>query len=181
MQVHRTTIPDVVILEPVVFGDERGFLFESYNQRSLAEQIGITATFVQDNHSRSTKNVVRGLHCQIRQSQGKLVRVVFGTVFDVAVDVRRSSPTFGQWVGVTLSSENKRMSWIPSGFAHGFAVLSDSAEFLYKATDFWAPEHERTLQWKDPDIGIVWPSSSDSLLSAKDRAGTFLRDAEVFP
>ena len=181
MQVRRAAIPDVLILEPRVFGDERGFFFESYNQRALAEQAGITATFVQDNHSRSAKNVVRGLHYQIRQPQGKLVRVVAGAVFDVAVDMRRSSPTFGKWVGTELSAENKRIAWIPPGFAHGFAVLSDFAEFLYKTTDFWAPEYERTLLWNDPAISIAWPITGEPLLSAKDRAGAALRDAEVFP
>lgn len=181
MEMRHADIPDILILEPRVFGDERGFFFESYNQRTLAAQAGITAHFVQDNHSRSAKNVVRGLHYQIRQPQGKLVRVIAGAVFDVAVDIRRSSPTFGQWAGYELSAENKRIAWIPPGFAHGFAVLSDFAEFLYKTTDFWVPEYERTVLWNDPEIGITWPISGEPILSAKDRAGTSLRDAEVFP
>jgi dTDP-4-dehydrorhamnose 3,5-epimerase len=180
MQVHRTTIADVLVLEPRVFQDARGFFFESYNERALAEQAGITARFVQDNQSRSVKNVVRGLHYQIRQPQGKLVRAISGAVFDVAVDLRRSSPSFGKWVGIELSAENKHTAWIPPGFAHGFAVLSDFAELLYKTTDFWSPEDERTLLWNEPAIGIAWPIEGEPVLSAKDRAGSALREAEVF-
>lgn len=180
MNIIKTEIPDVLIIEPKVFGDARGFFFESYNQKAMAEA-GITAAFVQDNHSRSAKNVLRGLHYQIQQPQGKLVRVVVGEVYDVAVDVRRSSPTFGQWVGFNLSAENKRMAWIPPGFAHGFLVVSDYAEFLYKTTDFWAPQHERCIRWNDPDLGIAWPLQGEPLLAAKDSAGVQLKDAEVFP
>jgi dTDP-4-dehydrorhamnose 3,5-epimerase len=180
MNVIKTDIPDLVILEPTVFGDRRGFFFESYNQRVLAEVLGVADAFVQDNHSRSAKNVLRGLHYQIQQPQGKLVRVVAGTVFDVAVDIRRSSPTFGRWVGIELSAENKRIAWIPKGFAHGFLVVSEYAEFLYKTTDFWAPEYERSIAWNDPDLGIAWPIEREPALSAKDKAGTRLRDAEVF-
>lgn len=181
MHVQKTAIPDALIIEPKVFGDERGFFYESFNQKTLAEAAGITDNFVQDNHSRSAKNVLRGLHYQVKQPQGKLVRVVVGEVFDVAVDVRRSSPTFGQWVGVHLSAENKRMFWVPKGFAHGFVVLSDYAEFLYKTTDFYAPEYERSILWNDPDLGIAWPLDGQPVLSAKDMAGVRLKDAEVFP
>jgi dTDP-4-dehydrorhamnose 3,5-epimerase len=180
VNVIKTDIPDLLVLEPKVFGDSRGFFFESYNQRALAELAGITDIFVQDNHSRSARNVLRGLHYQIQQPQGKLVRVVAGTVFDVAVDIRRSSPTFGRWVGVELSADNKRMAWIPKGFAHGFLVLSEYAEFLYKTTDFWAPEHERSIAWDDPDLGIEWPIQGAPVLSAKDKAGVRLKAAEVF-
>jgi dTDP-4-dehydrorhamnose 3,5-epimerase len=180
MKIIPTTLPDVLIIEPKVFGDERGFFFESYNEKVLAEQAGITAHFVQDNHSRSAKNVLRGLHYQIRQPQGKLVRVVAGEVFDVAVDVRKSSPTFGKWAGFNLSAENKRMAWIPPGFAHGFVVLSDYAEFLYKTTDYWAPEHERCIAWNDPDIAIAWPVQGEVQLSGKDRQGVAFSAAEVF-
>lgn len=179
MQKIATAIPDVFMIEPKVFGDDRGFFLESYNRRSLVS-LGIVYEFVQDNHSRSARGVLRGLHYQIRQPQGKLVRVVAGEVFDVAVDLRHASPTFGQWVGMTLSSENKRMAWIPPGFAHGFYVTSDYAEVLYKATDYYAPEHERSLLWNDPAIGIEWPLSSEPLLSEKDRKGTLLKDAEVY-
>lgn len=179
MQKIATAIPDVFMIEPKVFGDDRGFFLESYNRRSLVS-LGIVYEFVQDNHSRSARGVLRGLHYQIRQPQGKLVRVVAGEVFDVAVDLRHASPTFGQWVGMTLSSENKRMAWIPPGFAHGFYVASDYAEVLYKATDYYAPEHERSLLWNDPAIGIEWPLSSEPLLSEKDRKGTHLKDAEVY-
>lgn len=179
MQKIATAIPDVFMIEPKVFGDDRGFFLESYNRRSLVS-LGIVYEFVQDNHSRSARGVLRGLHYQIRQPQGKLVRVVAGEVFDVAVDLRQASPTFGQWVGMTLSSENKRMAWIPPGFAHGFYVTSDYAEVLYKATDYYAPEHERSLLWNDPAIGIEWPLSSEPLLSEKDRKGTLLKDAEVY-
>lgn len=180
MNVIKTEIPDVLILEPKVFGDSRGFFFESYNQRLLADEAGITDSFVQDNHSRSAKNVLRGLHYQIQQPQGKLVRVVAGSVFDVAVDIRRSSATFGRWVGVELSAENKRMAWIPKGFAHGFLVLSEFAEFLYKTTDFWAPAYERSIAWNDPDLCIRWPLDTAPVLSAKDKTGVCLKDAEVF-
>ena len=172
-------IPEVLIVEPKVYGDNRGFFFESYNRRVL-EPHGIPGEFVQDNHSRSARNVLRGLHYQIRQPQGKLVRVVAGEVFDVAVDIRRSSPTFGKWVGERLSAENKRMMWVPAGFAHGFLVLSDFAEFLYKTTDYWAPEHERSLLWSDPDLAIDWPLAGAPTLAAKDAAAARLVDAEVF-
>lgn len=181
MHSTQTTLPGVLILEPKVFGDTRGFFFESFNARGFAELTGIAATFVQDNHSRSAKGVLRGLHYQIRQAQGKLVRVTAGEVFDVAVDVRRSSPTFGQWTGNILSAENKRQLWIPPGFAHGFVVLSDNAEFLYKTTDYWAPEHERCIRWDDPQIGIQWPLESPPALSAKDAQGAAFSAAEMFP
>jgi dTDP-4-dehydrorhamnose 3,5-epimerase len=181
MQIHATAIPEVLIIEPKSFGDERGFFYESFNARRFAELTGVAATFVQDNHSKSTKGVLRGLHYQIQQAQGKLVRVVAGEVFDVAVDVRKSSPTFGKWVGVTLSAANKRQLWIPPGFAHGFVVTSESAEFLYKTTDYWAPEHERSILWNDPAIGIEWPSGLVPTLSAKDQVGKLLAEADVFP
>lgn len=181
MQRIATTIPEVCILEPKVFGDERGFFMESWNRRVFA-QLGIDFDFMQDNHSRSQKGVLRGLHYQIRQPQGKLVRVISGEVFDVAVDMRKSSPTFGHWTSVVLSAENKRLFWIPPGFAHGFLTLSDSADFLYKATDYYAPEHERSLRWDDPAIGIDWPlADACPLLAAKDAAGTLLKDAETYP
>jgi dTDP-4-dehydrorhamnose 3,5-epimerase len=180
MQIQATAIPDVLILEPKVFGDERGFFYESFNQRRFQELIGTTTNFVQDNHSKSAKNVLRGLHYQIWQPQGKLVRVVAGEVFDVAVDIRKNSATFGRWVGVTLSAENKRQLWIPEGFAHGFVVISDSAEFLYKTTNYWAPEFERSILWNDPAIGIEWPLTGEPLLSGKDKAGRLLAEAEVF-
>lgn len=180
MKVIPTAIPDVLLIEPRVFGDERGFFFESFNARNFAELTGVTLDFVQDNHSRSAKNVLRGLHYQIKQPQGKLVRVVVGEVFDVAVDVRKSSPSFGQWVGFNLSAENKRMAWIPPGFAHGFVVLSDFAEFLYKTTDYWSPEHERCILWNDPALAIDWQTREAPQLSAKDREGRLLADAEVF-
>jgi dTDP-4-dehydrorhamnose 3,5-epimerase len=180
MNVISTAIPEVLLIEPKVFGDERGFFFESFNARKFAELTGVKTDFVQDNHSRSAKNVLRGLHYQIRQPQGKLVRVVVGEVFDVAVDVRKSSPTFGQWAGFTLSAENKRMAWVPPGFAHGFVVLSDYAEFLYKTTDYWSPEHERCILWNDPALAIDWPMQESPQLSAKDREGRLLADAEVF-
>jgi dTDP-4-dehydrorhamnose 3,5-epimerase len=183
MKAVPTTITDVVILEPKVFGDDRGFFYESFNERRFAELVGLgdnVPRFVQDNHSKSAKNVLRGLHYQIQQAQGKLVRVVAGEVFDVAVDIRRSSPTFGHWVGVTLSAANQRQLWIPPGFAHGFVVTSDSAEFLYKTTDYWAPEYERSIVWNDPSIGIEWPSNIAPLLSEKDRQGKLLTEAEVF-
>lgn len=179
MEKIATAIPDVFMIAPKVFGDDRGFFLESYNRRSMAA-LGIDYEFVQDNHSRSAKGVLRGLHYQIRQPQGKLVRVVAGEVFDVAVDLRRTSPTFGRWVGMTLSSENKRMAWIPPGFAHGFCVISDYAEVLYKATEYYAPEHERSILWNDPAIGIEWPLSGEPLLSEKDRKGILLEAAEVY-
>jgi dTDP-4-dehydrorhamnose 3,5-epimerase len=179
MKSSPTAIPDVLLLEPRVFGDERGFFLESWNKRTFAE-LGITADFVQDNHSRSQKNVLRGLHYQIEHAQGKLVRVTAGEVYDVAVDLRRSSPTFGKWVGFILSAADKRMAWIPPGFAHGFCVTSDSAEFLYKTTDYYSPAHERTLQWNDPQLAIPWPINGEPLLAAKDKAGTPLASAETF-
>jgi dTDP-4-dehydrorhamnose 3,5-epimerase len=176
----ETALPGVVIIEPAVFGDDRGFFFESYNAKTFERLTGQTPQFVQDNHSRSSKGVLRGLHYQIRQPQGKLVRVTTGEVFDVAVDLRRSSPTFGRWVGVVLSAANKRQLWIPAGFAHGFVTLSESAEFLYKTTDYWAPEFERTVIWNDPAIGIEWPIDQEPLLAAKDKAGRTLDAAETF-
>jgi len=180
MKVTETAIPDVLVIEPRVFGDERGFFYESYNEKALVEKAGISQHFVQDNHSRSAKNVLRGLHYQIQQPQGKLVRVVVGEVFDVAVDIRRSSRTFGQWVGINLSAENKQQFWVPAGFAHGFVVLSEYAEFLYKTTDYYAPEYERCVRWDDPDIAIAWPITGEPVLSAKDQAGKLLQSAEVF-
>jgi dTDP-4-dehydrorhamnose 3,5-epimerase len=179
MKVQPAQIAGVLIIEPDVFGDERGFFLESFNEREM-RKIGIDAHFVQDNHSRSQRNVLRGLHYQINQPQGKLVRVVRGTVFDVAVDIRRNSSTFGKWVGVELSAENKRMFWMPPGMAHGFAVLSDSADFVYKATDYYAPEFERTILWNDPDLGIEWPLMGEPILSSKDAVGKSFREAEVF-
>jgi dTDP-4-dehydrorhamnose 3,5-epimerase len=180
MHIQSTAIPDVLIIEPAVFGDDRGFFFESFNQKRFAALTGVSRDFVQDNHSKSAKAVLRGLHYQIQQPQGKLVRVTAGAVFDVAVDLRKSSPTFGRWVGVELSAANKRQLWIPEGFAHGFVVTSDSAEFLYKTTDYWAPEFERSILWNDPAIGIDWPLDTEPLLSGKDKAGTLLADADVF-
>ena len=181
MQATPLAIPDVILIEPKVFGDERGFFFESFNQARFEASIGRACKFVQDNHSRSVKNVLRGLHYQIRQPQAKLVRVVQGEVFDVAVDIRKSSPTFGQWVGEILSADNKRQLWVPEGFAHGFVVLSDSAEFLYKATDYWMPTFERSIAWDDAVIGIRWPESVvQPVLSAKDIQASTLRDASLF-
>jgi dTDP-4-dehydrorhamnose 3,5-epimerase len=180
MKVIAADIPDVLIIEPRVFGDERGFFYESFNQKGWKENTGLSNTFVQDNHSRSARNVLRGLHYQIKQPQGKLVRAIVGEVFDVAVDIRKSSPTFGKWVGFTLSAENKRIMWIPEGFAHGFVVLSEFAEFLYKTTDYWAPEYERTILWNDPNLGIKWPLNSNPVLSAKDSAGLEFKSAEYF-
>lgn len=180
MKVIPTAIPEVLVLEPKVFGDARGFFMESYNARAFGEATGLDVDFVQDNHSRSARGVLRGLHYQIRQPQGKLVRVVNGAVFDVAVDLRRSSPTFGRWAGVELTAENHRQLWIPPGFGHGFLVLSESADFLYKATDYYAPEHERCIRWDDPALGIAWPLAGEPLLSAKDREGRVLADAEVY-
>lgn len=177
MQVTRTDIPDVLILEPKLFGDARGFFLESYNQRSFQEATGLNVDFVQDNHSRSRKGVLRGLHYQVQQPQGKLVRVVRGAVFDVAVDIRVGSPTFGRWVGVELSEDNHRQLWIPPGLAHGFVVLTDVADFLYKTTDYYAPAHERCLMWNDPEVGIAWPDLGEPpLLSAKDQQGHALKD-----
>lgn len=181
MKVVPTAIPEVMILEPKVFGDDRGFFFESYNQRAFREVTGLTVDFVQDNHSKSARNVLRGLHYQVDHAQGKLVRVVQGAVFDVAVDIRRSSPTFGKYVGVELSAENKRQLWVSAGFAHGFLVLTETAEFLYKTTDFYYPEHERCIAWNDPEIGIAWPVGESPVLSAKDAKGASLREAAVFP
>ncbi|MGF6692110.1 dTDP-4-dehydrorhamnose 3,5-epimerase [Metapseudomonas resinovorans] len=180
MNVITTALQDVLILEPRVFGDERGFFFESFNARTFAEATGVERDFVQDNHSRSQRGVLRGLHYQLQQAQGKLVRVVEGEVFDVAVDIRRSSPTFGRWVGVHLSAENKRQLWVPEGFAHGFVVLSEYAEFLYKTTDYYAPEHERCIRWDDPDLAIDWPLAEAPQLSAKDKAGVNFKDADLF-
>ncbi|MGV2288740.1 dTDP-4-dehydrorhamnose 3,5-epimerase [Trinickia sp. YCB016] len=180
IQVTATALPEVKIIEPKVFGDARGFFFESFNGREFAEQVDASAVFVQDNHSRSAKGVLRGLHYQINHAQGKLVRVVEGEVFDVAVDVRKSSANFGKWVGVRLSAENKRQLWVPAGFAHGFVVLSDSADFLYKTTDYWYPEFERSIVWNDSEIGIEWPIEGEPLVAAKDAAGKRLSEAEVF-
>lgn len=180
MNIIPTRIPDVLIIEPKVFGDARGFFFESFNQAAFTQATGFNPSFVQDNHSRSSKGVLRGLHYQIQQPQGKLVRVVRGAVFDVAVDIRQSSPTFGQWEGVELSEDNHRQLWIPPGFAHGFLVLSDSAEFLYKTTDYYAPQFERSIAWNDASIGIQWSLDDAPQLSAKDQAGVTLSQAELF-
>ncbi len=180
MKVISTKIPDVLILEPKVFGDERGFFMESFNARKFAEATGLDVQFVQDNHSRSAKGVLRGLHYQLKQPQGKLVRVVSGAVFDVAVDIRKSSATFGAWVGVELSAENHRQLWVPAGFAHGFLVLSETADFLYKTTNYYAPEYERCIQWDDATLAIDWPLQSPALRSAKDAAGTSLSEAVLF-
>ena len=180
MKVVSSSLPDVLIVEPRVFGDDRGFFYESYNERAFADATGLRIHFVQDNHSRSAKNVLRGLHYQIRQPQGKLVRVTAGEIYDVAVDVRRSSPTFGKWAGVGLSAANRRMCWIPAGFAHGFLVTSDHAEVQYKTTDYYAPEHERCIAWNDRDFAISWPLNGEPNLSQKDRAGVPFKEAEVF-
>lgn len=180
MIIVQTAIPDVLVIEPKVFGDERGFFLESFNQRQFAEKTGVTLNFVQDNHSRSTRNVLRGLHYQIQQPQGKLVRAVVGEILDVAVDIRRSSPTFGQWVGCVLSAENKCQLWVPPGMAHGFLVLSEFAEVLYKATDYYAPQYERSLRWDDPDIAIDWNLDATPTLSSKDKEAALLKDAEVY-
>jgi dTDP-4-dehydrorhamnose 3,5-epimerase len=179
MRVTPTAIPGVLVVEPRVFGDDRGFFYESWNRRALVEA-GVDADFVQDNHSRSARGVLRGLHYQIRHPQGKLVRVVDGEVFDVAVDLRRGSTTFGRHVAITLSAENRRMLWVPPGFAHGFCVTSDFADFLYKTTEYWHPEHERTLLWNDPALGIAWPLDAPPVLAAKDAAGTPLARAETY-
>lgn len=182
MKVTPTSIPDVLIIEPRVFGDSRGFFFESFNQKNFSHATGLDIEFVQDNHSRSVKDVLRGLHYQIRQPQGKLVRVVRGAVFDVCVDIRKSSPTFGRWVGVELTEDNYRQMWVPPGFAHGFYVLSDSADFLYKTSDYYAPDLERSLAWNDPGVAISWPlgNGAQPIVSAKDMQGARLADAEVF-
>ena len=180
MKATRLAIPDVVLIEPQVFGDARGFFFESFNQKTFNEATGTNHPFVQDNHSRSSQGVLRGLHYQIQQPQGKLVRVARGKVWDVAVDIRKSSPTFGQWVGAELSEDNQHQLWVPPGFAHGFVVLSESADFLYKTTDYYAPEHERCIAWNDPQLGIRWPYEGEPRLSAKDAQGLALAVAEVF-
>jgi len=180
MKLVSSALPEVLIVEPKVFGDDRGYFYESYNEREL-EKLGLRAHFVQDNHSRSARNVLRGLHYQIRQAQGKLVRVTAGEVYDVVVDLRRSSPTFGKWVVTALSAENRRMCWVPPGFAHGFLVTSDFAEVQYKTTDYWAPLHERCIIWNDRDISIPWPLTGEPVLSPKDRMGLPLREAGVFP
>ena len=178
MKATPTRIPDVLLIEPKVFGDDRGFFFESFNRRAFHEATGLNVDFVQDNHSKSARNVLRGLHYQLAQPQGKLVRVTQGEVFDVAVDIRKGSPTYGQWVGEILSAENKKQLWIPAGLAHGFVVLSETAEFLYKTTDYYAPQHERCIAWNDPDLAIAWPIEGQPLLSAKDAAGIAFRQAE---
>ncbi len=182
MEFERTAIPDVVLIRPKVFGDPRGYFLESWEERKFAAA-GLDVKFVQDNHSRSARHILRGLHYQIQQPQGKLVRVVTGAVFDVAVDIRRSSPTFGHWVGVTLTEDNHHMLWVPPGFAHGFVVLSEAADFLYRCTDFWEPSHERAIAWNDPDLNIAWslPEGAQPLLSAKDAVARSFRDAEYFP
>lgn len=179
-RVKPSSLPDVLILEPQVFSDDRGFFFESFNARDFETATGVSTTFVQDNHSRSSRNVLRGLHYQIKHPQGKLVRVAEGEIFDVAVDLRRASPHFGKWAGVTLSAANKRQLWIPPGFAHGFLAVSESAEVLYKTTDYWHPEYERSLIWNDPQLNIAWPLSGEPILAPKDAAGPRLNDAETF-
>ncbi|MGY4531470.1 dTDP-4-dehydrorhamnose 3,5-epimerase [Pseudomonas sp. TE3786] len=181
MKVIPTQIPDVLIIEPKVFGDERGFFYESFNAQAFKAATGVDCQFVQDNHSRSQRGVLRGLHYQIQQAQGKLVRASAGEVLDIAVDIRRSSPTFGHWVGVLLSAENKRQLWVPAGFAHGFVVLSETAEFLYKTTDYYAPAHERCIRWDDPTLAIDWQLGEAPQLSGKDQAGVLFNDAEMFP
>jgi len=180
LKITPTNIPDVLIIEPKVFGDDRGFFFESFNKKAFEEATGITKEFVQDNHSKSTKGVLRGLHYQIKQPQGKLVRVCQGEVIDIIVDIRKSSATFGQWVGIKLSAENKRQLWVPEGFAHGFVVLSDSAEFLYKTTDYYAPEFERCIRWDDTDLSIDWQFAGKPLVSDKDAKGVSFKDADLF-
>jgi len=181
VKIVPSNIPDVLIIEPRVFGDDRGSFYESYNEREIAAATGVSARFVQDNHSRSAKNVLRGLHYQVRQAQGKLVRVTAGEIYDVAVDIRRGSPTFGKWTAAVMSAAAPRVCWIPAGFAHGFFVLSDFAEVQYKTTEYWAPQHERCIIWNDRDLGIPWPVTGDPVLSPKDRAGLPFRQAEVFP
>ncbi|BCN37372.1 dTDP-4-dehydrorhamnose 3,5-epimerase [Alicycliphilus denitrificans] len=180
MKATPLAIPDVVLIEPKVFGDARGFFFESFNQKAFDEATGTSFQFVQDNHSRSGRGVLRGLHYQVQQPQGKLVRVVRGAVWDVAVDIRRNSPTFGRWVGAELSEDNQRQLWVPPGFAHGFVVLSESADFLYKTTDYYAPQHERCIAWNDAQLAIAWPYAGEPVLSAKDQAGKPLAEAELF-
>lgn len=180
MKVIQTEIPELLIIEPKVFGDQRGFFFESYNEKAWQAKTGTASHFVQDNHSLSSRGVLRGLHYQIKQPQGKLVRVTAGEVFDVAVDIRKGSPTLGKWVGIILSAANKRQFWVPAGFAHGFIVISDEAEFLYKTTDYYAPEHERCIRWNDPDLAVTWPVNSTPSISAKDAAGVAFKDAELF-
>jgi dTDP-4-dehydrorhamnose 3,5-epimerase len=181
VKVIRTAIPEVLLLEPKIYGDERGFFLESYNKRAFREATGLDPEFVQDNHSRSRRGVLRGLHYQLPRPQGKLVRALSGRVFDVAVDLRRSSPTFGKWAGVELDAESMRMAWVPAGFAHGFVVLSDAADVSYKVTDYYAPQHERTLRWDDPRVGIAWPLAGEPLVSEKDRRGASLADADAYP
>ncbi len=181
MKVISTALPDVLVIEPDVFGDDRGLFLESFNQRRWQEQTGLTTCFVQHNHSASRKNVLRGLHYQIQHTQEKLVRVLAGEVFDVAVDIRKNSPTFGQWAGEYLSAENKKQLWVPEGFAHGFLVLSETAEFLYLTTDYYAPEHERSIIWNDPELNIDWPLQGEPLLSDKDSQASLLKDADFFP
>ena len=181
MKVTPTSLPEVLVIEPQVFGDDRGFFYESFNERAFAKATGLDVRFVQDNHSRSARNVLRGLHYQIRHPQGKLVRATVGEIFDVAVDIRRGSPSFGNWAGVALSASNRRILWVPAGFAHGFLVTSDYAEVQYKTTDYYAPEHERSIAWNDRDLAIQWPLAGEPILSAKDRAGLALGRAEVFP
>jgi dTDP-4-dehydrorhamnose 3,5-epimerase len=181
VKIVASELPEVLVIEPRVFGDDRGSFYESYNERAFAAATGIGARFVQDNHSRSARNVLRGLHYQIQQAQGKLVRATAGTIYDVAVDIRRGSPTFGRWTAVVMSSDAPRMCWIPPGFAHGYLVMSEYAEVQYKATDYWAPQHERCILWNDPDLGIRWPVTGDPIMSPKDRAGVPFRQAEVFP
>jgi dTDP-4-dehydrorhamnose 3,5-epimerase len=181
MKVSSLAIPEVLLIEPTVYGDERGFFFESFNQARFNEAVGAEVSFVQDNHSKSAKDVLRGLHYQIKQAQGKLVRVVEGEVFDVSVDLRRSSPTFGQWVGEILSAENRRQLYIPPGFAHGFVVLSETAQFLYKTTDFYSPQHERAIIWNDPTVNVAWPIETAPTLSSKDGQAPLMKDAELFP
>ena len=182
MKVTPTALPEVLLIEPKVFGDDRGFFYESYNERKFVEAAGLSEIphFVQDNHSRSARSVLRGLHYQIRQAQGKLVRVVAGEVFDVVVDIRRSSPTFGKWTGTLLNARDARQLWVPPGFAHGFVVVSEAAEFLYKTTDYWAPEHERCIRWDDPTLAIAWPDGIAPILSDKDKLGSSFAEAEVF-
>ncbi len=180
MNVTATAIPDVLLIELTVFGDERGFFYESFNQQRWKEKTGLDTVFVQDNHSKSSKGVLRGIHYQIEQAQGKLVRVVAGEVYDVAVDLRKKSPTFGHWVGEYLSAENKNQLWVPEGFGHGFVVISETAEFLYRTTDYWAVQHERCIIWNDPDLAVKWPVTTKPSLSEKDQQGMLFRDAEVY-
>ncbi len=180
MEIIQTKIPDVMIIQPQVFGDDRGFFMESFNDKKFSEKTGINVIFVQDNHSRSQNNVLRGLHYQIQQAQGKLVRAIIGEIIDVAVDIRRSSPTFGQWVSCVLSANNKQQLWVPAGFAHGFYVRSDVAEVLYKTTNYYAPEHERSIIWNDPELNIDWETTKEPILSGKDQAGKLLKEADLY-